>query len=260
MPDILPLFKSHYSVSRSILTLDSSEKIPNSPVSVFSLAKEADLKELVLVEDSFSGFLEAFKNAKAAKIKLIFGIRMSVTEDMLDKTPESIPKRSKIIVFVKNTEGYSDLCRIWSLAASIGLHSGRSQEKKSPHIDYSNLKRLWTKNLKLAIPFYDSFLYINVLTCGACVPDFSFTEPTFFREDNEIPFDQLLHAKLDKYISEAGRELVDAKSIYYENREDFVAYLTARCINNRSTLDCPDLNHMCSDNFCFEAWKEAQSV
>jgi len=43
-------------------------------------------------------------------------------------------------------------------------------------------------------------------------------------------------------------------------REDFKAYLTFRCINNRTTLNKPNLEHMCSTEFSFESWKEAESV
>ena len=256
----LACFKSHYSLGRSILTLSDSKKEENSPVSVFALAKEAGLNEVVLVEDSFSGFLEAFKNAKAVKLKLIFGIRLFLTESIKDKTAEAVCKRSKVIVFMKNTDGYADLCRIWTLAASEGLFSGVSRETKSPHIDYANLKRLWTKNLSLAVPFYDSFLYVNTFGCGTCVPDFSSIEPVFFKEDNNLPFDQVLQSKLDNYLSTHKYQSMNAKSIYYERRDDFIAYLTARCINNRSTLEKPDLDHMGSDEFCFESWKEIAYV
>ena len=253
--NILPCFKSHYSIGKSILTLDDSPKKENSPVSIFQLAKEASLDSTVLVEDNFSSFLEAYKNAKSFKTKLIYGIRMYLTESIEDKTPEAVCKRSKIIVFMANTDGYGDLCKIWSLASSAGLFSGRSQESKSAHIDYAHLKKLWTKNLKLAIPFYDSFIHMNVLDCGTCVPDFSKIKPVFFREDNNLPFDGLIQHKLDSFVAREGYECINAQSIYYENKEDYLAYLTARCINNRSTIDCPDLNHMSSDEFCFEAWK-----
>ena len=218
------------------------------------------MDEVVLVEDNFSGFLEAFKNSKAAKKKLIFGIRMWLTESIKDKTSEAVCKRSKIIVFMKNTDGYGDLCRIWTLAASDGLFSGKSQEAKTPHIDYLNLKKLWTKNLSLAVPFYDSFLYANTFGCGTCVPDFSSIEPVFFREDNNLPFDQILHSKLEKYLSTNGYPIVEAKSILYDTKDDFLAYLTARCINNRSTLEKPELDHMGSNEFCFESWKEVNNV
>jgi hypothetical protein len=48
----------------------------------------------------------------------------------------------------------------------------------------------------------------------------------------------------------------ETKSIYYKNRDDFLAYLTFRCINNRSSLEKPNIDHMCSDEFCFESWME----
>lgn len=262
MPEskVLPCFKTHYSICRSILTLEDSPKKPNAPVSALQLAKEAELSEVVLVEDSFSGFLEALKNSKSLKLKLVFGLRLFLTESIKDKTPDAVCKRSKIVIFVKNTDGYNDLCRIWSLAASEGLFSGRIRESKTPHIDYANLERLWTKNLKLVIPFYDSFLHMNVLDCGNCVPSFSKIQPVFFREDNDLPFDYILNYKLDAFIKDNPYEVIKAKSIFYENEEDFTAYLTMRCINNRSTLESPDLDHMCSNKFSFESWKEANNV
>ena len=54
---MLPLFKSHFSTGRSILTLNPPDKcVEGGPDSVFKLVKENDLKEVILVEDSFSGF------------------------------------------------------------------------------------------------------------------------------------------------------------------------------------------------------------
>ena len=61
---MLPLFKSHYSIGKSILTLDDpiTHKEGGSD-SIFSIAVENNLKEVVLVEDSLTGFLQAKKNA-----------------------------------------------------------------------------------------------------------------------------------------------------------------------------------------------------
>ena len=62
-----------------------------------------------------------------------------------------------------------------------------------PRMDFENLKKLWSNDdLVLAVPFYDSFIYKNLLTYNACVPDFSFTEPVFFTENNSLPFDNLI--------------------------------------------------------------------
>ena len=40
-----------------------------------------------------------------------------------------------------------------------------------------------------------------------------------------------------------------------KNKEDFKAYLTFKCINNRSALDKPQFDHMCSHEFSFESWE-----
>ena len=50
---MLPLFKSHFSTGRSILTLDSPDKfVDGGPDSIFKLVKDNDLEEVILVEDS----------------------------------------------------------------------------------------------------------------------------------------------------------------------------------------------------------------
>ena len=56
----LPLFKSHFSIGKSILTLDSPKIDENadSPDSVFDIAEEGELDKVVLIEDSFMGFLK----------------------------------------------------------------------------------------------------------------------------------------------------------------------------------------------------------
>ena len=63
----------------------------------------------------------------------------------------------------------------------------------------------------------------------------------------------LLH---DKYVELNKFKTQETKSIYYAEEKDFKAYLTFRCINNRSTLDKPNLDHMCSSKFSFETWRK----
>ena len=94
---MLPLFKSHYSVGKSILTLatpNDSEDVQGS-VSVFDIVRDHNLKEIVLVEDSLVGFLEAHKQSQSLEIPLRFGLRISMCDDI------SVAKSSshKIIIF-----------------------------------------------------------------------------------------------------------------------------------------------------------------
>ena len=64
MEEVIPLFKSHYSLGRSILTLNLPKEDDDlSSDSVFDIVKESGMKEVYLVEDSMAGFLEAYTNA-----------------------------------------------------------------------------------------------------------------------------------------------------------------------------------------------------
>ena len=82
-------------------------------------------------------------------------------------------------------------------------------------------------------------------------------EQEYFIEDNNLPFDHLLKQAVLEFTNDGtDYPIVESQSIYYNNREDFKAYLTFRCINKRTTLNKPNLEHMCSDTFCFENWKE----
>ena len=149
---MLPLFKSHYSIGKSILTLDDpiTHKEGGSD-SVFSIAVENNLKEVVLVEDSLTGFLQAKKNADKLKLKLIFGLRINMREDAsIDPKKESVSSAHKIIIFAKNSDGCKILNNIYSEAFAQNHNC----------VDEKILKKHWNKdNLLLAIPFYDSFIY-----------------------------------------------------------------------------------------------------
>ena len=77
---ILPFFKSHYSIGRSILTLSDIDESKDSggPDSIINLSVNAGLKEVFLVEDSMTGFIQAYHNFQKYDIKLIFGLRLTV--------------------------------------------------------------------------------------------------------------------------------------------------------------------------------------
>lgn len=241
----LPLFKSHYSIGKSILTLEKAGDISEvEPVSIFSIAKKHGLKEVILVEDSLSGFLQAHANAKDIGAKLIFGLRITVTEDISDKSPDSLKKEYKIIIFAKNAEGYKKLIKISTIASCDGFYY-------VPRIDLNILRKYYSDDLMIALPFYDSFLYNNSFYGHLCVPDLEVFNPTFFIEDNDLPFDDLLKDKVIKYVKDKYN-IIKAQSIYYYQRKDFLAYLTFKCINNRSNLNKPNFDHMASDSFCFE--------
>ena len=113
------------------------------------------------------------------------------------------------------------------------------------------LKELWHPTMSISIPFYDSFLFKNVLEQGQCVPDFT-CKPTFFIESNNLPFDLIVREKVVEYAAAQNYPVIRAKSIYYNKYDDFKAYQTHRAIANRGTLSKPELNHCSSNSFCFE--------
>jgi DNA polymerase III subunit alpha len=252
MSNVLPLFKSHFSLGRSILTLEKPNKDRDgkNPDSIFELLEDEKLKEFCLVDDNISGYLQANINAKELKKKLVFGVRMLILGDSTDKTDASRKTENRVIIFAKNKEGYQNLIKIWSIASQKGFYY-------MPRIDKSAFEGLDMSNNMLAIPFYDSYIYNNNFTCGMCVPDFLplFKEKVFFEEDNDLPFDDNLKELVAKEAEEQSCEIVKTKSIYYKDSKDFLAYLTFRAIQNRGTLEKPNLDHMCSNYFSFEQWK-----
>jgi len=249
MEEVIPLFKSHYSLGRSILTLDMPKEFSDDRSdTIFDIVDDItpELKDVFLVEDSMAGFLEAYSNAKELKKKLIFGLRLTFCPDCLEKSEEGRKNSYKNIIFIKNEAGYKQLIKIYTYAAQDGFYY-------EPRLDFKTLKNFWTEDLVLAIPFYDSFLYNNKYTDSQCVPDFSFNEPMFFIEDNDTLLDKDMGKAVETFC-EGGYEIIKTQSIYYRKDEDFLSYLTARCINKRTTTEKPNFDGMCSDQFSIESW------
>lgn len=255
---MIPLFKSSSgSLLRSILTLDlpSDDSDPDLPDSILQIAKDNNLKEICIVDDSISSFLQANINCRKAGIKLVFGLRMSFVNDSSDKTDASFETLHKNIIFVKNREGYKRLIKLSTKAAFDNYYKGS-------RLSYSDLHALWDDNdLLLAIPFYDSFIHKNALTNSLCVPDFQDVKPIVFLESNDLPFDSLISEAAIKFAQTNDLKMENVKSIYYKNREDFDAYLTLKCLNRKQfgagrTLDNPDFEHMSSREFSWESYLE----
>ncbi len=244
---MIPLFKSHFSIGKSILKLESGTTEASD--GIFNIAEELKLKNVVLVEDSLTGFLESAKLSKAYGLDLIFGLRLTACSNL--STEKDC---HKVIVFAKNDSGCKQLNKIYSKAF----------ETEAQAIDMNDLADLWQEeNLKLAIPFYDSFIFNNIMSFSTCVPNFSFTNPTFFTEDNNLPFDSIIKEKVLDFTSSKKLKHEKTKSIYYKNREDFEAFQTYKCICGRTgwkgksvSLEKPNLDHCGSKEFCIESWKE----
>lgn len=249
---MIPLFKTHYSIGKSILTLNDPNKCPEGGSdSVFGIAKDNNLDRIVLVEDSLIGFFEAYRRSKQMGIQLTFGLRLSM-RNSIDKEDEK--SDHKIVIFAKNDKGCKLLNRIYSEAFS----------SFNGFLTYKVLKDFWNeKHLKLTIPFYDSFIYFNNFEFNNIIPDFSFAKPNFFIESNNVSIDFLLRKKVEEFVANKY-PLHLTKSIYYKNKKDFEAFMTYKILCNRSfgknrSLSRPELTHFCSDEFSFESCKQQSS-
>ena len=65
--EIIPLFKSHYSIGKSIFTIDQ----------IIAISKNNNLEKVFLVEDSLIGFPESDQKFSDNDIQLIFGLRIN---------------------------------------------------------------------------------------------------------------------------------------------------------------------------------------
>ena len=234
-------FFSSANSFNSILTIDKpfKEKEGGSD-SIFTIAKEKNLDTVYLVEKNPSSFPQALKNATECGLKLVYGLKLTVCQDMDDKSPESISTEHKMIFFARSGNGYKEgLMKMYSLAATRGNFGGL------PRIDLKTARE-YIHHVYTVIPFYDSYIYQNLFNFGQCIVELDFPH-VYAVESNDLPLDKLMAKK----VREAG-EIIDVQSIYYKKREDLLAYVTYRAIQNKSSVDCPNLSGFGSGGFCVE--------
>jgi DNA polymerase III alpha subunit len=250
MNKITPLFKTSFSVTRSIFTSEVLGKSkPDGAPSIVDVAKREGLEHVICVENSVGGYMQAKNNLEKEGIGYSLGWILNMTSDLSDETGSSL---HKIVVFAKNDDGWKDFIKLHNLASTklIG--------KFGPQITGEILQDVWSDNLLLAVPMYDSYLFNNLLTVKKCILDIGKIKPTYFSENNDLPFDHIINDKLNEL---EDIEILKTKSIYYENRADFDAYLTLRLLNRKSygsnnTLEQPNMEFMSSREFCVESWRE----
>jgi DNA polymerase III alpha subunit len=238
----------------SILTLDpppnkdkpeEGEDYLKGPRSIIQLAVDNKIDPLFLVENNLSGFVKAYKNSKENKLKLRFGLKLVMTNDMSTKTPDSLNSEHKVIVFCRNDAGYKRLLKIYSEAATKGFYY-------RPRLDSATLEKFWDKrDLLLAHSFYYSFLHRNLLYFSNCQPNYNFANNVFFIEKNDLPFNYLIEGAVDKFCNGTGLKQ-NVQSIYYEKNADFKTFAAYKCIKNRTTLEKPNEDHFSSSLFSLE--------
>lgn len=258
---LLPIFRSHYSIGNSLLTFDAPGSAkPGNPLSVFDLAK--DLSEVVVADERIDGYIEAYKAADKEKKKLCFGIKFKVVPDCADKSQESIKNESSVIVFFRNYEGYRDMIKLYSRAWGAEgsfVSKVKGREQIYGRVDWKMLKECWTANFKIAFPFFSSFIARNTMTMASIVADLAFVENlTFFIEKNSgLPFDFLIENAVKRYIKDKeSAQVVDCKTILYPTKAHIEAFVTLRALHSHTTFDEPNVQHLHSNEFSWESYKE----
>lgn len=245
---MIPVFTSTYSVGKSILQI-KPQKNSDGPDSIVDICKEHNFSQLFLIEDNPTGFMEAHKFCSQMNIQLIFGMRFTCCNDTENPNTDS---NHRIVLVAKNDQGCLLLNTIYS---HVNLKLGG-------RLDFKYLNKVWDEDLlALVIPFYDSFIFNNTLSQGNCIPHFNKIRPTFFIENNNLPFDQFIATKVSEFAKKLSFKEVKVKSIYYKNRADATALQTYKILCNRQfgkeqTLSRPELNHFGSDEFCLESYLE----
>lgn len=229
-----PLFKSQFSVGKSILTADK----------VLNIAQLNSLERVVMVEDSFYGFRVFNKLFQENDIPLVFGLRLSVVNDDIiqDERP------SKLVFFAKNNDGLKTIKRLYSDAS---LNDNNS-------LVLSHYSGKDFKDIRVAVPFYDSYIYNNLFHFGLSHLGLKGLDPVFFIEDNNHPFDFQIRSVIESL--DVQTKMV--KTILHHNKDDFEAFQMYKASCSRSqgrapTFQNPNLDHFCSDDFCWESYKDA---
>jgi len=246
----IPIFKSHYSIGRSILTLkEEGISKPTEADSIIDICKEYNVGYCLLIEDHIGSILESSKVFEKSNIDFNFGLRLTVCDDINDKSKEGRNSNWKCNIILKDIDGYKNLIKISSKASTEGFYY-------EPRIDFQSLRELWNNNhFDFIVPFYDSFLFQNVFKLKSVFVDFDFCAPIFFVEDHNIIYDDILKNKILDYCGDNGYLNYEAHSMYYKKKSDFKTYLTNRCIYEKVKLNKPNIDWMTSNEFCAECLK-----
>ena len=247
---ISPIFKTHCSLGRSILSTEDEDKITDdSPVSVIAIAQSHGLKQITVIENSFLSFPKLYKNCNKNNIQLVFGIEFILCNDVKDKTESSFLSEHKISVAMKNSQGYKDLIKLHD-----AINSNVENFYYIPRGDFKTIQENWTNNLELVIPPFDNFIHKNYLLNGNCLPQFGDIKPIFTYANMELPWNDILNKKILDYTKNNNYELNEVHPTYYYKTSDFKSYTIFRAIDNRAKFANPNISYLCSNSFSFEKY------
>jgi len=235
---MINLFYSANSFN-SILSL-SDKTVGGGSNSIVEIADEMAMDKVFLVEKNPSSFPLAFQNLGK---KLVYGIEFIVCENIQDKSITSIETEHKIIIFAADGSAYNKgLMKLYSIAATNGDYNGQ------PRLDFDTINKNWIDGLVMVIPFYDSFLYNNLLLGYNCNISLS-QKPIFCLEDHNLPYDKIIKKKVMEFAEQNNCETLHTHKVLYKRKVDIVSFQTYRCIQNKTSMEKPNLEGFASNNF-----------
>jgi len=255
MSDIIPIFYSDSSQrATNVWWPEKDCESPDGPQSIITLAKKTGLKEVYFVSTRMYDFPAALKLCEQNNLQLIFGLELWVCSNSEEHSEASVADESKVIVFMKNSDAYFDIIKLYSR-----VYGNIKNKYYKMRASWSILKECWTPNLLLAISFFDGFYARNTLNYGSSIiPDFP-DKPIFLKEVNSgLPFEDILYESLNNF-TKGEYEVVRVKTIYYNNYQDFRAWQVYRSIHFRSNFSNPEMNFCMSNQFCLEDYLKIKS-
>ncbi len=231
---MIPLFKSTFSIGRSLLRVED----------LIDIAQSGEVKKMILVEDNFYGFRVINKAFLEIEMPMIFGVRLPVVQSNLSE------KSSKLIFFPKNNKG---------MRVVRGLYT-KCYTSEGECLNFSNINAGELDEVSIGVPFYDSYIFNNIFHFGLCDLSLDDFDHFYMEEENNHPFDFQISAALKKFNVPTEK----AKSIYYRDKDDFEAFQMYKAVCNRQqgrvpTFSNPRLNDFCSNEFCYESYLENAS-
>ncbi len=208
------------------------------------------------------GALEFYLEAKAQGIKPIIGCEAYVApRSRFDKTAEYDSKPFHLILLCENNTGYSNLCKLISLAWTEGFYG-------KPRIDEELLEL-----------YHDGLICLSACVAGELPRlilngEFDaaykkaqyyrqiFGEDNFFLEiqDHGLPEEETVNKTLKKMSHELGIPLVCTNDCHYVQREDASVHDILLCIQTGKTVDDTDRMKFPNDEFYIKSESEMRSL
>ena len=169
---MIPLFKSTFSIGRSLLRVED----------LVDIAQSGDVKKMILVEDNFYGFRVINQAFLHAEIPMVYGVRLPVVQSNLSEKP------SKLIFFPKNNKGVGVVRNLYTKCYT--------SEGECLHL--SDIEKGQLDEVSIGVPFYDSYIFNNIFNFGLCDLSLDDFDHFYMEENNKHPFDFQISSALKK--------------------------------------------------------------